>query len=154
MLDPKLEHLALMAKLLKMIDAYDALFLLRNCFSIPKLTYFLRTAPCFLKKDILKKYDSIIKEALENILNVKLDERAWEQCTLPIKLGGLGIKLASEVAIPAYLSSVNATREFVKSLVPDSIKEDLNAFYDQGCQEWKNLLDTETLPTNPSFQSE
>ena len=136
-LEPKLEQLALMAKRLNLIDAHDALFLLRNCFSIPKLTYFLRTAPCFLKKDILKKYDSIIKEALENILNVKLDDRAWDQCTLPIKLGGLGIKQASEVAIPAYLSSVNATSALVKSLVPDSLKEDQNPFYDQGCQEWK-----------------
>ena len=71
------------------------------------------------------------------ILNVKLDDRAWDQCTLPIKLGGLGIKQASEVAIPAYLSSVNATSALVKSLVPDSLKEDQNPFYDQGCQEWK-----------------
>ena len=58
------------------------------------------------------------------------------------------------MAILAYLSSVNATSVLVKSLVPDSIKEDQNPFYDQGCQEWKELLNTETLPTNPSFQSE
>ena len=73
-LEPKLENLKLMANRLKEIDAHDALFLLRNCFSIPKLTYFLRTSPCFLNKEILERYDSIIKDSLENILNVKLDK--------------------------------------------------------------------------------
>jgi hypothetical protein len=120
-LQPKLEKLILMANRLKEIDAHDALFLLRNCFSMPKLTYNLRTSPCFLKSEILNKYDSIIKESLQEILNVKLDEKAWDQSTLPIKLGGLGIKLASEVALPAYLSSVYSSKSVVKSLLPESI---------------------------------
>ena len=58
-LEPKLEKLILMANRLKEIDAHDALFLLRNCFSMPKLTYNLRTSPCFLNSEILNKYDSI-----------------------------------------------------------------------------------------------
>ena len=58
------------------------------------------------------------------------------------------------MALPAYLSSVKATSAFVKTLIPDLIKEDPNIFYDQGCQEWKDLLSTETLPDNPIFQSE
>ena len=48
-LKPKLENLVLMVNRLEEIDAHDALFLLRNCFSMPKLTYNLRTSPCFLK---------------------------------------------------------------------------------------------------------
>ena len=45
----KLEALQRMGERLRMIDAHDALFLLKNCFAIPKLTYFLRTAPFFQK---------------------------------------------------------------------------------------------------------
>ena len=120
-LGTKLENLTLMVNRLKEIDAHDALFLLRNCFSMPKLTYNLRTSPCFLKKEVLIRYDTIIKEALQKILNVNLDEKAWNQSTLPIKFGGLGIKLASEVALPAYLSSVYSSKSIVKSLIPDLI---------------------------------
>ena len=36
-LSKKLEDLALMMKRLKTIDSHDALFLLKNCFSLPKL---------------------------------------------------------------------------------------------------------------------
>ena len=56
-LGPKLENLELMASRLKQIDNHEALYLLRNCFSIPKLNYLLRTAPCFIEKDELQKYD-------------------------------------------------------------------------------------------------
>ena len=31
--------------------------------------------------------------------------KAWSQSTLPVNLGGLGMKLASEVALPAILLS-------------------------------------------------
>ena len=60
-LNPKLENLKLMVTRLNKIDPHQALFLLRNCFSMPKLTYFLRTAPCFLEQGILKNYDEIMR---------------------------------------------------------------------------------------------
>ena len=47
------------------IDAHEALFLLRHCFSIPKMTYVLRTSPCFMENLILKNYDDLIKSALQ-----------------------------------------------------------------------------------------
>ena len=97
-LKAKIESLNLMTERLKEISAHEALFLLRNCFSIPKFTYFLRTAPCFLERSVLQKYDDNIKDSLQKILNIHLDEHAWNQCTLPINLGGLGIKMATEIA--------------------------------------------------------
>ena len=103
----KLDALKLMGERLAMIDSHDALFLLKNCFAIPKLTYFLRTAPFFKKKDILHLYDEELKNALETILNVPLEGDAWIQCTLPVKKGGLGICKASEIALPAFLSSAH-----------------------------------------------
>ena len=127
-LEPKLQKLILMSQRLKEIDAHDAFFLLGNCFSMPKLTYTIRTSPCFLKSEILNKYDSVIKNCLQDILNISLEEPAGDQATLLIKLGGLGIKLASEVALPAYLSSVYSSNSIVQSLIPESIKQDLNPF--------------------------
>ena len=86
MLEPKLEKLKLMAQRLSEVDKHDGLFLLKNCFSIPKLTYVLRSSPCFTRPNILNSYDLVIKGALQTILNTLLsDESCWQQCTLPVK---------------------------------------------------------------------
>ena len=70
----------------------DGLFLLKNCAAIPKLTYPLCTAPCFMLPKILDSYDSVIKGALQTILNKSLSEDLfWKQCMLPVKQGGLGV---------------------------------------------------------------
>ena len=58
-LSAKLADLKIMEERLTEIDANEALFLLKNYFSMPKLTYFLRTAPVFLHKDILQKYTTL-----------------------------------------------------------------------------------------------
>ena len=58
-LELKIENLELMASRLAKIDRHSALFLL-NCFAMPKLTYFVRSSPCFLKPTILVRYDTII----------------------------------------------------------------------------------------------
>ena len=103
-LEKKLEDLKLMASRLSQIDSHEALFLLRNCFAIPKLLYILRTAPTYASP-VLEKYNEVLKKTLEDILNISLDERSWTQCTLPVKQGGLGIRLASDIALPAFISS-------------------------------------------------
>ena len=62
-LEPKLENLKLMTSRLHEIDNHEALFLLQHCFSIPKLTYFLRASPCFMVRNILENVDTTIKES-------------------------------------------------------------------------------------------
>ena len=71
-----------------------------------------------------RNYDTYIKNSLQKILNISLEDQAWNQSTLPINLGGLGIKLATEVALPAYLSSAYASKNTVNSIVPAYIQED------------------------------
>ena len=44
---------------LKQLNAHDAFFLLKNCFSLPKLQYVLRCAPCF-NSQVLHRYDNMI----------------------------------------------------------------------------------------------
>ena len=85
--------------------------------AIPKLLYFLRTAPCFLNPELLAEYDEAIKIGLENILNVKMTDQIWDQASLPTKLGGFGIRKTTELAISGYLSSVSAVEQGVKDLL-------------------------------------
>jgi hypothetical protein len=46
-LKAKLEELRRLSNRLSLLHAHDALFLLKNCFSIPKLMFTLRGAPCY-----------------------------------------------------------------------------------------------------------
>jgi hypothetical protein len=153
-LESKIENLELMAGRLSKIDRHSALYLLRNCFAMPKLTYFLRSSPCFLKPNILKRYDTIIKDALVKILNIQLPEEAWSQATLPVAKGGLGLRPATEVALAGYLSSVHASSGIVQSLLPDNLRGQKCNHYESALSEWKSSSGSVVLPQNPIFQSE
>ena len=54
----------------------------------------------------MKGVDDSFRSTLEAITNVKLDEFSWNQGSLPLAFGGLGIRKVEDLALPAYLSSV------------------------------------------------
>ena len=114
-LTKKLTEFQRLANRLKLLTAHDAFFLLKNCFSLPKLQYILRCAPCY-NSQILQLYDNTIREALQSILNITLTETAWRQATLPVRNGGIGVRLATQVALPAFLSSVASSSALVHTL--------------------------------------
>ena len=96
-LQEKLEDLERMSERLEMLDTHSALYLLKNVYSIPKLTYFLRTAPFFKHPDSLELYNDQLRRSLETLNNFKLEDMQWTQSTLPVAFGGLGIRCATEV---------------------------------------------------------
>ena len=153
-LKDKIQTLEFMIERLKQIDNHEALFLLRHCFGIPKLTYILRTAPCFMKSNILEKFDSTIKRSLISILNITIPERAYTQATLPIAYGGLGIRLATDVALAGFLSSVTASESLVNAILPITMSKQRNLPYEMALQKWKDLSGLQTLPQNQKYQSE
>ena len=65
-------------KKLIVLDRHQDLFLLKNCFSIPKLMYTLRSSPCYLEQDLLDSFDSSIRSCAELICNVVLDDSGWQ----------------------------------------------------------------------------
>ena len=153
-LESKLDNLELIASRLGKIDRHSAMYLLKNCFAMPKLTYFLRSSPCFLKPWILERYDNIVKDALVKILNIQLPEEVWSQATLPVAKGGLGLRPATEVAIAGYLSSIHATSGIVQSLLPINMRGQQCNHYEPALNEWKLRSGSANLPQNPIFQSE
>ena len=150
----KLEDLKRMTKRLSSIDAHDALFLLKNCFSLPKLMYTLRTSPTFRNGATLDLYDQEIRNCLEDILNIQLKEEAWEQSSLPVKKGGLGIRKASDLSLPAFLSSSWGASNGVMALLPDSISADDYEDRTEAQEAWCNALNNnQAPPANSSVQA-
>jgi len=116
----KLQEIRRLSSRLALINAHDALFLLKNCFSIPKLTYTLRSAPCYTSQ-LLSEYDDVIRSTLQHIMNVALSDDVWSQATMPVANGGLGIRRASDIALPAFLSSVTGSHLLITNLLPSHL---------------------------------
>ena len=103
----KVETLIVMGKRLQLLSSHDALVHLRHSLSIPKVLYFLHTAPCFLT-NLLSTFGAHLRTLLSEILNVNLaNESAWNQASLPVKAGGIGngVRRATQLAPSAYLAS-------------------------------------------------
>jgi hypothetical protein len=81
-------------RLLK-LSAHEAFYLLKNSFAIPRLQFLLRTAPCALSQEAVK-FDEIVRDLLCAIVNVKLDDVAWRQASLPVRWG------ASVLEVPGF----------------------------------------------------
>jgi hypothetical protein len=69
----------------------------------------------------LEAYDSVLRSALEAIINVEFSSEAWLQSSLPVKLGGLGVRHAVETAVPCFISSLYSALPLVEQLLPPSI---------------------------------
>ncbi len=101
------------------LSAHDAILLLKHSFALPKLLYNLRTSPCFLSP-VLQEYDELLKSIVGHITNIHFDKNdpAWTQATLPVKMGGLGIRSAVQLAPSAFLASAAASSDLVHHIIP------------------------------------
>lgn len=112
-LEEKLNDLKRVMERIRNIDCHDAYFILKNCLSIPKLLYGLRSAPLF-KLDAIHKFDITMRSFLQSLLNIKVSDDTWKQITMPVKLGGLGIRSVGDMAISAYGSSSHKCKPLVE----------------------------------------
>jgi hypothetical protein len=155
-LKPKLESLELMCSRLVDLDRHEATFLLKNAFNIPKLNYFLRTAPCFLENETLEMFDNTLQTSIQKILNVKMDDKAWNQASQPLCYGDLGIRKALEIALPAFLASAHGSTDMVRQLNPSRLRDDPITHLGNAIQKWSDLMAGNqggVIPTKTSAQN-
>ena len=115
--ESKMEQLQALGNRLKQLQAHDALCLLQNALAIPKVLYFLRTAPSF-RSTVLTSFDGVLRTLLETICNIHLNDQSWTQASLPTYLGGLGIWSVTMLAPSAFLASAAGTSHIVRALLP------------------------------------
>ena len=101
------------------LDAHYAFYLLKNCFSLPKLLYFPRTSPCFEELDLLQQYDSIIRKSLSKNCNVNFNESSYTQAILSVSKGITGIVSASQIALLAFLASATGAKCALTCIFPE-----------------------------------
>ena len=136
---------------LESLDHHDALFLLKNVFHIPKLLYLLRTAPCF-SSSTLKSFDNTMKSCLEAITNCNLDEQSFCQATLPVKLGGLGIRRTQDLSLPAFIASCFKVTGISEQLLSFEHTSPFAAQLSEAVAIWKALDSNLTAPVKKEVQ--
>ena len=124
-MDKKTSTIRLLTSRLTDLQAHQALFILKNCLSTPKVLYVLRSSPAWTRKDKLEEFDSMIRSSLASITNTDMTDAVWRQATLPVSKGGLGIRRTEELALPAFLASVHSVRHLISSIAPNADLDDV-----------------------------
>ena len=130
---------------LSKVVAHYGFYLLKNCFSLPKLLYFLRTSPCFEELDLLQQYDSIIRKSLSKICNVNFNESSYTQAILPVSKGGIGIASASQIALPAFLASATGAKCALSCILP---VEYVDAPFEKALNLWLTKANLSEAPSD------
>ena len=113
----KLHTYYLMTHRLHQLDTHTGFFLLKNAFSLPRLLFLLRSSPCYCHFVDLAPYDECTSNTAESICNVQFDDTDWKQVKLPVIFGGLGLRSANDLALPAYLPSREACRRLASTIL-------------------------------------
>ena len=142
------ERLSTMSNRLKSIDAHLAFFLLRNCLSMPRLLFKLRSTPCYRLHSELTKFDETLRQTASTICNVNSDDTEWQQATHPVAQCGLGLSSAVNASLPAYASSLSATRQLVGQIFQDAFESCPTSELDSVAERWTrtNYDGQETIP--------
>ena len=143
----KISILKAMTEKLSLLDRHPSLFLLKNCFSMSKLMYLLRSSPTFQHPDLLADFDDCLKSCATDICNVSFEDIGWIHATLPIRLGGIGLHRASDLALPTYLASTSVSQSLISEITQhDNIPHALDSCFDV----WSST--NPSLPENPNLQ--
>ena len=84
-----------------------------------------------------------MRAAITRTCNITISDDSWLQASLPIRMGGIGVRRMEDVALPAYISSMSATQELVRQTngrsrddEPDLLMAALNTFRDHHCPDY------------------
>ena len=86
-------------------DSASELVLTRRCGDVCKITHLLRAHGPKLREEVLQSFDKEVDKALALAAGGPLHEEALKQARLGTKQGGLGVRNAVDVLLPAFVSS-------------------------------------------------
>ncbi|XP_055356158.1 uncharacterized protein LOC129601387 [Paramacrobiotus metropolitanus] len=130
---------------LELLPRHHALFLLKNCLGAPKIIYMLRCCNAWKQPQQLYQLDEAMRLCFQTLCNVRTshdDYPCWRQATLPVSRGGIGIRRAEELALPAFLASIHSVTDLISLLLPDHPAVNISAAFEL----WKTNARLAELP--------
>lgn len=135
------------------IKPHMAIYILRLCLFSPKFMYLLRSCPAWYFQSVVDLVDSTLKNTMTKILNLRFDSNGWAQATLPISFGGLGIRLSSSVALPAFLASSHGSQALIGMILKTPLADVRVAGQIEALAAWCASCPGVSIPTETGRQS-
>ena len=110
-------------RIVEKLDSHYRVFIMKNCFSLQKLWYLLRTSTCLNHPALLEKYDKTVRDGLSKVCNVNFADISSTQLALPDKMGGLVVSSASLLALSAFLVSAFVARDFLRTIFSETFED-------------------------------
>ena len=85
--------------------SFSAFHILRSCLSACKVMFLLRTLPHDQALSLATETQSRMRAALNDVLDVALEDTQWALARLPVRRGGLGILDPLTAAAPAHVAA-------------------------------------------------
>ena len=114
------------------------IFYVENCFSEPKLLYFLRNSTCFNNPIHLEKNDGLSK-----VCHMNFDDISRFQLALPAQMCGLGVSSASLLALRDFLASAVGASDFLTTIFSETF-EDVSFL--KALEKWLSLTNEHDCP--------
>ena len=111
----------ILSKLSIIDDPQVELALLRSCLGYPRFAFALRATPPALIADSIRRFDLLMEKTSTQRFDLAFDEDQKAQWSFPVRMGGVGIFRAQEVAPAAFLSNAIQCSETMSSLLGQEI---------------------------------
>ena len=123
-LESRVEKIREVVELLPLLkDPHTEYVLLRSWLSLPKIMFMLRAVNTVEHQEPLCHFDSIIRGALSKVLGSPLTDVQWSQASLPVAMGGLGLRSAVDHAPVAHATSLLAAQPLLDGLLGEDEQE-------------------------------
>ena len=141
---------------LRHLDSHTAVFFLAHHVSAPRLSYLLRSAPLYKEPEALDRIDETVRSTLEAVTNVTISGESWEQATLPVRLGGLGVRSVGSLALPCHVASLHASLPLMRNICPRSCDDETPSTLQSAVQlfEERAGVKSQESPTGDSATSQ
>ena len=86
-------------------------------FFLSRVNYLLRSSPLYTNQDSLQAIDSFVLQTFSERISTGFTDDSWEEASLPIHFGALGVLNAVNLTLPCFLPSMHTTHEPVSDLL-------------------------------------
>ena len=104
-------------------DPHTEYAMLKSCFALPKFSYIMRTVDPRPYRGTMEKFDKAVRQSMERVVGASMMDQQWQQATLPVTLGGLGLRCVVPHAPGAYVTSLGSSSEIMEEVLGQSRKE-------------------------------
>ncbi|ETO06462.1 hypothetical protein RFI_30930 [Reticulomyxa filosa] len=138
----------------------SSLLLLRHSLNISKANYFLRASFADPRHRWAFKFDNKIRSCMETIIGRPLTDSNWQQCQLPLKYGGFGLRTIGNYASASFIASVTAATPIISTIhrntnisqwTDTQELDNAIAHYNSLTKEAHNIRSITTIPTQASL---